>query len=95
MWVKVTDITMNIAELKLDLFRKIDSLDKSKLEEAYGVMLNFLSSKEDSKEWDNFTKTQKDAIILGINELDSNLGRKNEDVLKTYRNKYPSALSKT
>lgn len=82
---------MNIAELKLDLFRKIDSLEKSKLEEAYGILLNYLNSKNDYKEWDNLTKAQKDAIILGINELDKGLGRKNEDVMKDYRNRYPNA----
>lgn len=83
--------TMNIAELKLDLFRKIDFLDKSKLEEAYGVLLNFLNSKNDSEAWDKLTETQKNAIVFGLDELDSGLSRKNEDVLKVYRNKYPNA----
>ena len=33
---------MNIAELKLKFFRQIDGLDKDKLEEAYGVLLNYM-----------------------------------------------------
>ena len=82
---------MNLAELKLDLFRKIDSLDKSKLEEAYGILLNFINSKNDYKEWDNLTDTQKDAIIFGLNELNEGLGIKNEEILKKYRKKYPNA----
>ena len=82
---------MNIAELKLDLFRKIDSLEKSRLEEAYGILLNYINPKNDYKEWDNLTNTQRDAILFGLKELDEGLGRKNEDVLKDSRNKYPNA----
>lgn len=66
--------TMNLAELKLDLFRKIDSLDKSKLEEAYGILLNFINSSNDYKEWDNLTDMQKDAILFGLTELNEGLG---------------------
>ena len=82
---------MNLAELKLDLFRKIDSLDKSKLEEAYGILLNFINSKSDYKEWDKLTANQKDALVFGLSELDDGLGIPNEEILKKYRNKYPNA----
>jgi hypothetical protein len=82
---------MNLAELKLELFRKIDALDKSKLEEVYGVFLNFLNSKNEYKEWESLTKAQEDAILYGVKELDEGQGRKNDEVLKKYRNKYPNA----
>ena len=39
----------------------------------------------------NLTSPQKDAILFGLKELDNGLGRKNEDVLKEFRNKYPNA----
>jgi len=50
---------MNIAELKLNFFRQIDRLDKVKLEEAYGVLLNYLNSKDDLDEWNNLTAEQR------------------------------------
>jgi len=34
---------MNAAEIKLDLFRRIDSLEESELEKVYKILLNLLS----------------------------------------------------
>jgi hypothetical protein len=34
---------MSSAELKLKLFREIDTLDKSKLERVYGLFVNFIN----------------------------------------------------
>lgn len=42
---------MNAAEIKLDLFRKIDTLKGERLKEAYDYMINFFKSqsKKDGK----------------------------------------------
>ncbi|MCF8218307.1 MAG: hypothetical protein K9J21_04940 [Bacteroidales bacterium] len=79
---------MNIAELKLKLFRHIDSLDKDDLEEAYGVLLNYLNSKNDLDEWSNLTVEQQKGIVDSINQLEKNQGISHNDVMQKYKNKY-------
>lgn len=49
---------MDIAELKLKFFSQIDRLDKDKLEEDYGILLNYINSKDDLEEWNNLTIEQ-------------------------------------
>ncbi len=79
---------MNIAELKLKFFRQIDGLDKDKLEEAYGVLLNYINSKDDLDEWSNLTAEQQKGIIDSIEQLENNQGTSHNDVIKKYKNKY-------
>ena len=79
---------MNIAELKLKIFRQIDGLDKDKLEEAYGVLLNYINSKDDLVEWNNLTVEQQKGIIDSIEQLEDNQGISHKDVMKKYKSKY-------
>lgn len=79
---------MNISELKLKFFRQIDGLDKDKLEEAYGVLLNYINSKDDLDEWNNLTVEQQKGIIDSIEQLDNNQGISHNEVMKKYKNKY-------
>lgn len=79
---------MNAAELKIDLFRKLDSLKGNRLEEAYGLLLNFINSKEDVDEWQNLTLEQQAAIRLGIDQLDRGEGRKHNEVMSDFRKRY-------
>ena len=82
---------MNDAEIKLELFRKIDMLEESELEEVYGILLNFLNSKNDYNEWDQLTNEQKDAILYGVKELDEGMGILHENLMEKYKKKYPDA----
>ena len=79
---------MNIAELKLKFFRQIDGLDKDKLEEAYGVLLNYINSKDDLDEWSNLTAEQQKGIIDSIEQIENNQGISHKNVMKKYKNKY-------
>lgn len=79
---------MNIAELKLKFFRQIDGLDKDKLEEAYGVLLNYINSKDDLDEWNNLTVEQQKGIIDSIEQLEDNQGISHKVVMSKYKNKY-------
>ena len=79
---------MNIAELKLKFFRQIDDLDKDRLEEAYGVLLNYINSKDDLDEWNNLTVEQQKGIIDSIEQLEDNKGISHKDVMNKYKNKY-------
>jgi hypothetical protein len=38
---------MDISELKLKIFREIDSLEKNKLQEIYGYLQNFVRGEKD------------------------------------------------
>ncbi len=81
-------MAMNASEIKVRLFREIDSLDSEKLEEFYGVFLNFIRGKENTDEWDKLTEIQKQGIKDGIYELDTNQGISNDLVLEELRKKY-------
>ena len=76
---------MSTAELKLDLFRRIDALDGKNLDQVYGFVLNLLNAKEDASGWASLTKAQKDAIHAGIKELDDNLGKDHHEVIAKFR----------
>jgi len=79
---------MNIAELKLKFFREIDSLDKEKLEEAYGVLLNYINSKDDTDEWSTLTPEQQKGIVDSIELLENNQRTSHKEVMDKFRNKY-------
>ncbi len=79
---------MNTAEIKIDLFRKLDSLKGNRLEEAYGVLLNFINSRNEIDEWQNLSMEQQNAIQLGIEQLDRGEGRKHKNVMSDFRNKF-------
>lgn len=79
---------MNIAELKLKFFRQIDGLDEDKLEQAYGVLLNYINGKDDIEEWNNLTTEQQKGIIDSIEQLENNQGISHKEVIKKYKNKY-------
>lgn len=61
---------MNTAEIKLDLFRKLDGLKGQKLQEAYGLLLNFINQNP-TDFWDELTPEQQEAIKLAEKEIDS------------------------
>jgi len=79
---------MNASEIKIKLFQQIDALDKEKLEELYGVFLNFIQGKDSIEEWNKLTEVQKKGIEDGIYELDANKGIPNDVVLEELRKKY-------
>jgi len=84
---KIDDI-MNVAELKLNFFRQIDGLDKDKLEEAYGVLLNYINSKDDLDEWNMLTVEQQKGIVDSVQQMDNNEGVAHKEVMRKYKNKY-------
>lgn len=79
---------MSSAEIKLKLFRKLDTLDKSKLEEAYGILMNFFNQDNDETEWTNFSKQQQQGIIDAANEMDKTNGLDHQSVIDKYKQKH-------
>ena len=82
---------MTVSDLKLKIFRQIDSLEKSRLEEFYGLLLNYVNGKKDISDWDKLSDTQKQGIIDAIDELDSKKGVSNKVVIDKFRKKYSNA----
>ncbi len=82
---------MNASELKLKIFRQIDSLEKSSLESIYGVLSNLINGEKDLDEWAKLSDDQKQGIIDAIQEIDSGKGIPHEQVMNHYRQKYSRA----
>jgi hypothetical protein len=82
---------MTISDLKLRIFRQIDSLEKNKLEEFYGLLMNYINGQKDISDWDNLSSNQKQGILDAIDQLDSGKGISNKTVFDKFRKKYLNA----
>lgn len=79
---------MNSAELKLQIFRQIDSLEKNNLEGLIGLLTNYINGKKDLQDWNELSNDQKLGIVTAISEIDSNQVVTNKKILSKYRKKY-------
>ena len=82
---------MTVSDLKLKIFRQIDSLEKNRLEEFYGLLMNYVNGKKDISDWDKLSDSQKKGILDAIDELDSKKGVSNKFVIDKFRKKYSNA----
>jgi hypothetical protein len=79
---------MNPAEIKIDLFRKLDSLKGSNLIEAYGLLLNHINGSKNLSDWDNLSSEHQNAIKIGLTQLDDKKGRSHTNVISDLRNRF-------
>ena len=79
---------MTVSDLKLRLFRQIDALEKSKLEEIYGVLINYINGQKDISEWEKLSDNQKHGIFNSIDEIEDGKGIPNKVILNKFRKKY-------
>jgi len=79
---------MTVSDLKLKIFRQIDSLEKNRLEEFYGLLLNYINGKKDISDWDKLTLAQKHGLMDAIDQLDSDKGIPHNEVIDKLRKKY-------
>lgn len=82
---------MTVSDLKLKLSRQIDALEKNKLEEIYGVLINYLNGQKDISEWEKLSENQKNGICNAIDEIGTGKGIPNKAVLDKFRKKYSHA----
>lgn len=82
---------MKLSDLKLKLFRQIDSLEKDRLEELYGFLLNYINGQKDVEDWNILTEEQKQGLFDAIEEIESGKGIPNEDVFSKVRKKHLNA----
>jgi hypothetical protein len=79
---------MTVSDLKLKIFRQIDSLEKNRLEEFYGLLLNYINGKKDISDWEKLTESQKQGLLDAIDELNAGEGSLHKDVIDKFRKKY-------
>ena len=65
---------MTVADLKLKIFRQVDSLQKNQLEEVYGLLINYIRGHKDIDDWDKLSEEQKQGILDAIEEIDKEKG---------------------
>jgi len=59
---------MSTAEIKIELFRKIDTLDENSLQKLYNFLVNNIKSKGNDF-WDDLSDIQKSDIFSGLEDL--------------------------
>lgn len=57
---------MDTADIKLDIFKRLDNLKDSRLKKIYGALLNLLNDDATIDEWAHYSEEQKKAINKGI-----------------------------
>lgn len=82
---------MTTADLKLKIFRQIDSLEKSRLEDLYGILINYIHGQKDITDWEQLSEVQKQGIFESIEEIDAGKGIPDKVVLDKFRKKYSNA----
>ena len=79
---------MDASELKLKIFKEIESLEETKLQELYGILQNIIRGEKDLEDWDELNSAQQQGIIDAIEELNEGEGVAHESVIAKYRKKY-------
>jgi hypothetical protein len=82
---------MTVADLKLKIFREVDSLEKDRLHEIYGVLINYIRGQKDINDWDKLSEEQKQGIVDAISEIDSGKGTPHKKVMSRIRKNYINA----
>lgn len=77
------NLTINPSELKLQLFRFIDTLPENRLQQFYNLLI--LNQEEQKTDfWDFLSDWEKEDINAGISDLDNGKYKNIEEVLAKY-----------
>lgn len=82
---------MNTSDLKLKIFREIDSLEKSKLEDFYGVLVNFLNGQKELNDWQKLSNEHRQGILDAVDQIETGKVISHDTITDKYRKKYPNA----
>lgn len=82
---------MTVSDLKLRIFREIDSLEKNRLRGVLRTLNELYQRKKNISDWDKLSANQKQGILDSIDEIDSGKGIPNKVVLDKFRKKYSHA----
>ena len=76
---------MTAADLKLDIFRKLDSLDNTKLKHLYGEFINIINKEDSIEEWEYLTKDQQLGILEAEEQYKNGKFKPNDKVMSKLR----------
>ncbi len=79
---------MNTIELKHLLLNHIDSLEKNRLQELYGVLMNYINGQKEINDWELLTDNEKQGIVNAIKEIDDGKGIPHEAVMSEFKERY-------
>jgi hypothetical protein len=74
---------MNIAQLKIELFRKIDTLEQNKLVELHTFLINKGRKKNDF--WITLNDAQIEDIEVGLNDIEKGKKKDFNKVISKYK----------
>ena len=77
---------MDIAELKLELFRKIDALHEEHLKEAYNLFQEYFNQK--SAQSPSLSDAEKKSIEAGLADIREGRVKPHDEVMANLRAKY-------
>ncbi|HBG70394.1 MAG: hypothetical protein A2W93_09060 [Bacteroidetes bacterium GWF2_43_63] len=76
------------ADLKLKIFRQLDSLQKNRLDEVYGMLMNYFRGQKDIDDWDNLSEEQKQGIIDAAEQMEQGKNISHQKVMANARIQY-------
>lgn len=76
---------MQISDVKLELFRYIDNLEKNKLLEIYQYLIVKDTHVSEADFWDSLNDWQKNDIEAGLTDLEKGRKRNFDEVLSKYK----------
>lgn len=79
---------MKAAEIKVDLFIKVDSLKPNQLKQVYGIVQNYLNGLNNVEEWEHLSCIQKQKLEEGIEQSNQGLTRPLLEITTRLRKKY-------
>lgn len=83
---------MTTAELKINIFRQIDTMDKGRLKEVYGIIKNLTSSDNDIDEWTLLSEKQQKGILDAVDEANAEKLVSHDEVMSKAYEKLGNAL---
>lgn len=79
---------MKAAEIKLDLYDKIEHADFEQLKELYGLITNYFNGTEAVEDCELLSESQKKKINQSLEQADAGLGAPAKEAIKKVREQY-------
>lgn len=75
---------MTPAELKLDLFKKLDSFDETKIKDIYGSILNIFNENETYEEWDLISEKEQTRTIKSEEQFHKGQYKQHKEIISKF-----------